>query len=379
MKRIFLFAAAVLCAFTGIFFAKRLPADTGGLTEKKYGAWSGVIRIWAEEGCGAAGWLNACAELFEKRNDGIYINVQTVSSEALGAYADSGINPPDIMVYSRGAVGDASMLSPITAAYPLRDGVYQDTCAVPVLLRPYIWIYDAAAYDVLPGDMYGVRAACAPEDAAALAALCSGLRPKEGEKVVLPGLDLGLGGDAEVTEAPREGVPCRVAADIIKEAPAELFAAGECEAFVGGIDDALRNEGCGAAATGEYAYAEDAVMLSIVRKADGRGEACRAYLDLLMSEGQALAARARAFPAAVGASAWAGDMLMAHVEEALTGKIWLTGTYDTGAVYLYIEGNISADEAVRRMTARRLSFGRRGVIICAESNEVYINVKGNTA
>ena len=350
MKRLFFLISAVFCVFTGIFFSRKLPADTDVLTEEKYDTWAGVIRVRVAESSNAAGWLNTCAAETEKAYPGVYINVQEVSDEALRTYAISGINPPDILVYPRELIDDTSLLTPITAAYPLRDGILQEPYAVPVLVRPRFWIYDGSAYDVLPGDMSNVNAACSRNDAAALAALCTGLRPAEGTGNMLPGIDLGLGADENIAEAPAGDTACRVSPYIItEENPLDLFRSGEADAFVGGIGDALRLEDCRAAAAGEYAYAGELIMCSITDRNDGRREICRAYLDTLMGSGQALAARAQAFPAVSGASAWAGDPLLGPVEAALTGKIWLYGAYDTAPAYLYIEGKISADEAVRQM------------------------------
>lgn len=349
MKKLFLLATAIFCAVTGIFFSKKLPAETTEFTEKKYDTWAGVIRVWAEDSCGAAGWLNVCAGIAEKKLNGVYINIQEVSSETIRTYADSGVNLPDIIVYNN-HIDNTSLFSPITGVYPLKDGIHQSAYAVPMLTRPRLWIYNTSVYDVLPGDMYGVRAACSPEDVIALTALCTGARTAEGTKAALPGLDIGLGGDYKTEEVPAGDILCRVQPDIIKEkSPIQLFRKGEADAFVGGISDVLKLENCAAAFTGKYAYASDVVMLSIIKKDDGRGDACRVFLDTLMGEGQALAARAQAFPSAVGVSAWEGDHLLAGIEAASEGKIWLAGAYDDSAAYLYIEGTINADEAVERI------------------------------
>ncbi|MBQ4088273.1 MAG: hypothetical protein IJC56_00140 [Clostridia bacterium] len=309
-----------------------------------------MIRIWTAEECNAESWLNACAGILEESYDGVYINVQVVTDEALATYARSGVNPPDILIYNAGTVSDTSLLSPITAAYPLRDGIRQDIYAVPVLLRPRFWIYDPGAYDSLPGDMHDVRAACADRDVIALTALCTGLRPAEGEAIALPGIDLGLNMETHATRAPAGEVACRVSPDIVTdEDPRKLYTDNKIDAFVGGVGDVLRLDECAAAATGEYAYADDVIVCSIVDKADGRDEVCRAFMDVLIGEGQALAARAQAFPAIVGASGWEGNRVLGSVEEALRDKIWLSGAHDAEAAYLYIEGKISADEAIERI------------------------------
>ena len=350
MKRIFLLAGAVFCTLIGIFVAQKLPADNTELIEEKYDTWAGVIRIWVSESCGAGGWLEACSGIIEKAHDGVYVNIQVLPDDTIAAYASSGVNPPDILIYNNGLIDDFSLLAPIAAAYPLRSGIRQDTYAVPVLLRPRFWIYDQSAYGALPGDMGGVAAACAKTDIIALTALCTGLRPSEGIAAALPGLDLGLAGEAQVTPEPAGGVACRVATDIITDAaPRRLYTDNSIDAFVGGAEDALRLDDCAATATGDYAYASEVIMCSITDKDDGRAEICRAFLDTLMGDGQTLAARAQAFPAVESASAWEGNHILASVEETLRGKIWLSGAYDETPAYLYIEGKISADEAVKRI------------------------------
>ena len=353
MKRLFLLAGAIFFAAAGIFVSKKLPAQTDDLIEKKYDQWTGVIRVWAADDAAAEGWLNSCAAITEKEYDGVYINIQTVSPSVISQCCDSGINPPDIIIYGNTVSSLPSFLTPVTAAYPLRSGLMQNSYSVPVLLRPRFWIYDAAAYDALPGDMADVSAACTEGDLIALAALCSGLRPSESSGATLPGIDIGLTGGTQATPAPAGTAACRAPEDILTDAsPRMRFLAGDADAFIGGTGDLLicaEKTDAAAAATGDYAYASDVIMCSIINKNDSRAEICRAYLDTLMTEGQTLAAQAQAFPAIEGVSAWSGEYMLASVEAAYEGKIWLAGAYDTGPVYQYIEGKITADEAIRRI------------------------------
>ena len=353
MKRLFFLILAVFCVFSGIYAIKKLPAETGDLIEKKYDTWSGVLRVWIYEGSGAAGWLNRCAAEAEKKLNGVYIHIQEVPLEAITGYAETGINPPDIIVYPDDAQINAAHLTPIFRIYPLRAGLTADGVSVPLLLRPRFWIYDSGAYAALPGDMYYMRAACRSGDLNALVALCTGLRPSEGSAEILPGLDLGLTADAEPTPGPTGDTACRISPELmISESPRELFRSGEADVFVGGVADALLlGDGTewAAAVTGDYICA-DSVMFSIVEKGDRRTDACMEYLDVLMDSGQTQLARAQAFPAVTGASAWSGNIMLAAAEAALEGRIWLTGANGTSAAaQRYIEGTISADEAMRRI------------------------------
>lgn len=351
MKRIFLAFLAFVLAILGIYAAEKLPADRTDLIEEKYRTWSGVIRIWTVEGSGTAAWLNGSAAAIEKTYEGVYVNVQEVPAQAIAGFRDTGINPPDIIIYPAGLVTDDAGLAPITAAYSLRRGLTQSAYAAPVLARPRFIIYDASAMDALPPDLYETTIACAEGDLNALTALCTGLRHSDGETQALPGVDLGLGGDTGATPAPEGDVACRTGAGlIITENPRQAFLEDQVDAFVGGIDDVLRladASGWAAAVTGEYTYITDMTMCSIIARDDGRMEICRAYVDQLLGAGQSGAAQARAVPVVTGTAAWSGDPAMAAPEAALERLTWIAGVSGSSdAARLYIEGTISADEAI---------------------------------
>lgn len=357
MKRVLLFAAACACVIAGLWAAARLPADTTPLIEEKYETWSGVLRVWVAQDAGMSGltgWLNACTSAVEKAHNGVYISIRQVSNEAIANFLTTGINPPDIIIYPSGLLTSDEGLEVITAAYPLRRGLSASPYAVPVLTGARFWIYNTGAYSALPADMYQVSAACREGDLNALTALSTGLRPVEGEARTLPGVDLGLGGTVEATPAPAGEITCRVSPNLtVTDEPRKLFRSGEADAFVGSISDIMYladESGWAAAVTGEYAYTDNVLMCSIVSKDDGRGEICRAFLDAVMSEGQTSASRAGALPAVTGVSAWSGDVVMAQLEAALESRTWVAGTSgESGAARSFIEGAISADEAMEQL------------------------------
>jgi len=91
-------------------------------------------------------------------------------------------------------------------------------------------------------------------------------------------------------------------------------------------------------------------MLSIISKNDSRIDACRAYLDIIMGEGQTMAARAQAFPAVTGVSAWQGNTILSSIEASLEGRTWILGASDSSAAaQLYIEEKLTANEAMDRI------------------------------
>ena len=109
MKRItkilsFICLAGVIVG--GIQAAKQLPADTSSFVQKKYAGWSGVLRGWVYSDWSCAGsfvsWLNGCAAEFEKQHEGVYLEFETVSREAIAA---ADIHPPEIKFFSGSLLG----------------------------------------------------------------------------------------------------------------------------------------------------------------------------------------------------------------------------------------------------------------------------------
>jgi hypothetical protein len=367
---IFLLAAAVLF---GVRALNSLPADNAPEVQKKYDTWTGVLRVWVVEdwqvGTGSLErWLNACAAAFEKTRDGVYVNVQTVPAEAVRNFLTTGVNPPDVIVYPPGLLDSAGGLRAfsIQADYiPGLEtvGVFGDArYAAAVLTDAHVWIYNPGKLKSLPADFYELAAACRESDLPALVCLNSGLRPAEGTVRVLPGVDIGLPGGPTATPAPEGTVACRVGPRfLVSDAAYDLYKAGDADAFIGDLSDILRvsqRADWAAAVTGAAAYADDMALVSLVardgNRADERAALCEAYVNLLLSDGQALAAKAGSLPVARGASAYAGDLTLAPIEAALENMAHVCapafGTRDDAAAgYAYAAGTITADEGVERL------------------------------
>lgn len=155
-----------------------LPQDRQPMIEKKYGGWSGVLRLWVREGglTGSAAWLNRCVASFEKRHPGVFVQPEYVGAGALTA---EGLLPPDLILFPPGEI-DGGGLAELSLDVPLRSGLPWDARAVPVLLSGYMWAWNAALLDGIPNSWRdaGVNIAV-PADApyrqwsAALLALCS--------------------------------------------------------------------------------------------------------------------------------------------------------------------------------------------------------------
>lgn len=373
MKRVLAILLLAAAVFLGVRALDGLPADNAPEVRKKYDTWAGVLRVWVVEdwqvGTGSLErWLNACAAAFEKTRDGVYVNVQPVPAEAVRNFLTTGVNPPDVIVYPPGLLDSADGLRAfsVQADYiPGLDGVgtYGDArYAAAVLTDAHVWIYNPGKLKSLPADFYELAAACRESDLPALVCLNSGLRPAEGTARVLPGVDIGLPGGPTATPEPEGTVACRVGPRfLVSDAAYDLYKAGDVDAFVGDLSDILRvsqRADWAAAVTGAVAYADDMALVSLVSRdgdrADERAALCEAYVNLLLSDGQTLAAKAGALPVARGAGAYVGDLALAPVEAALENMVHVCapafGTRDDAAAgYAYAAGTITADEGVERL------------------------------
>ena len=376
MKRAFLLIICALFVFAGLRSARTLPGDSSPLIGEKYDEWAGVLRVWVAEETGpCAGspisWLTRAAAILEKQRPGVYLHLQTVPAEAL-RNMDDGLLPPDMIVYPAGVLSSDNSLVEISTSAPLREGLPRQGKALPLLMNTCAWIYDATTLPVLPANLQRVPAACSPANLNALMALCTGLRPEEGEKAPLPGIDLGLEGEVSATQQPAGSVVCRVSPELsITESPREAFVSGTVQAFVGDLRDLAKMADASDwayAVTGEWAYVTEALCCSILQRQDdtaaARQRLCREYIEILLTEGQADAARTGAMPVVASSSAWSGDPLLAGFEAALDEKRCLCPDFFGNPpaqeqALRFVAGEISADEAMETLRARIESLAHR--------------------
>ena len=207
-----------------------LPVDTRPLVAEKYAGWSGVLRMWMFEGwpCGDGSLspcLNHCIARFECSHPGVYIQPRIVDAGAIASLNESGILPPDMILFPPGLLDAPTGLLPIPRPEGPRPSVSVSgsldgrTYAVPVAMGGYLWAWNAALTDGIPVDWQDSALTLAVSEPeawrswdAALLALCAG-RPatsSEGEGTpaspeLLNGLDLGL--SQTDTPAPTDAPP----------------------------------------------------------------------------------------------------------------------------------------------------------------------------
>ena len=262
--------AALLPA--ALLISRGLPADTRPYVEQKYAGWNGVLRAWICVDWECAGsftrWLNGCAAQFEKSHDGVYIEFTPVHVEVLRQMRDSGIRPPELILFSPGTMDDLSCLKEVDTPDALRSelrGIYGN--AYPVAMGGYIWAYNRELTDGAPDSAF----AALPDDAtrsfsaAAVALLSNTFSEDSPSEGVLPdaGLDLGLPTSAMADDGTPTIADDAMDRFIRGELPAVVVSQAELARLIR-LRDAGRGVDWDCVTSGAAAYTEQLLMLGVV-------------------------------------------------------------------------------------------------------------------
>jgi len=363
MKSTLSFLSICVTAIIGICAFSTLPDDNSAIVKEKYNDWTGVIRIWVcdEIKPTPLTWLNSCAADYEKTVSGTYISIQRTTASAITHFAESGINPPDMIIWQAGLLDSTEGLHEITGEFPVRSGLVQSAYAVPILTDAYAWIYDPAEIPAIPADMYDIPVVCRGDDLIAMTALSSGKRSAGSIKSVIPGVDLGLSGESPAPEMDAGNIVCRASSSLtVTGDPVTALREGDSAAAVGNISEitALYSEGYKALVTGDHTYTGAPVLCSVIEKdvssAEERRARCEDFITYLMSEGQKKAHLSGLMPAAEGVAAYAGDPVLSYIEAQLAGLECISPPYFGSApeyesARLFTEGKLTADEAIEML------------------------------
>ena len=365
----------LLSLIPGLLWARdRLPPDTHALIGKKYAGWSGVLRLWiCQDGApSVGGWLNACIANYEKQHPGVYVQPEFVEAADIAAIGESGILPPDMVLFPPGMLETPARLLPLTPQSGLRAPLRHTgdwagtTYAVPVALDGYIWALNTRLMPSLPDTWRGSEAllAVSEDRGAALLGLCAGSYIDDGESAppIDPGLSLGLPESAAPQSTPEPGaprLPCALPEGFqFNPDPWRAFINGEaCATIVTASElrrlQALSAQGKGPdwkpAAAGA-AFTDRVLSLGLVDKGTAETQAlCAAFLDHLLSDAcQGTLNRANAFSVTDSWSGYEGGDPLLTMEGALRGGDLLTPDVFGGA------WRIDASEIVREFVAGAL-------------------------
>ena len=352
---------------------QRLPADSQPYVEKRYAGWNGVLRGWicAEWSCSGSfvRWLNACAAMFERSHEGVYLEFTEVSGAVLGTMGESGIRLPELVFFSPGWTPENGLLVQIDVPAEL-DPELADCGggrAIPVAMGGYAWVYNRALCDGAPRAVPEAGAlTLLPDDAgrcfsAAAVALLSGDPGMAEQEPALPdaGLDLGLPASAAV-EPSAELSEDALNAFINGEIAATIVTQLELARLIR-LQDAGRGPDWACAAAGSYACADQLLMLGAVHQEDAEGKQREAlaaeFAAFLCSEAcQAKLTDIGAFPT-TQIAAYAARSPYAILEAQLRGgmlcvsKIFSEHSGADGGAILrdFLNGNIDPATALRNL------------------------------
>ena len=362
-----LIAAALLPV--ALLISRGLPADTRPYVEQKYAGWNGVLRAWVCADWECAGsftrWLNACAARFEKNHDGVYIEFTPVQAETLEHMAGSGIRPPELVLFSPGAIGDLSMLKAVDVPDAMRSDLRGISGSVyPVALGGYIWVYNRELTDGTPDSAFAVL----PDDAArsfsaAAVALLSDAEDDAPSENALPdvGLDLGLPANAIVDES---DASITISGDTLErfirgELPATVVSQAELARLIR-LRDAGRGPDWDCAASGAAAYTDQMLLLGIVAQSGDAAAEREALAEafaagLLEYEAQAMLADIGAF-SVTGERIYPDFSAYAQLDALLNGRELIvsrnplrTSPDCTGLLRALADGSIDPDSALAQL------------------------------
>ena len=180
---------ALPAVFLCFFSVRRLfPFPRGDALTARRQAWAGVLRLWVCENlpCGTLdAWLNEASSAFERRNDGVYVQITTVSRASATDFA-AAENPPDMLLLPPSLLDTPDGLLN-------RSGEY----LTPVAMGGYAWAINRAMLPGLSPEGAPMRIPADSETAsysAALAALLCGDEAASGDvrRESRYGVDLGL-------------------------------------------------------------------------------------------------------------------------------------------------------------------------------------------
>ncbi len=325
----FLALPAVFLCFLSVL--RLFPFPRSDALAKRRQAWAGVLRLWVCEDlpCGTLdAWLNEASSAFERRNDGVYVQLTTVSRAAAANFAAQE-NPPDMLLLPPSLLDTPDGLLN-------RSGEY----LTPVAMGGYAWAINRAKLPSLSPEDAAMQIPPDSESAsysAALAAMLCGDEVSSGDapRESRYGVDLGLPDAADrppATSAPIARKELHPAdGSQVDENAFRSFTRGEAAVTLvsqrellrlSALADSGRAPDFAVICTG-FAFTDRLALFAVVDlprdDLRARQEMCEKFLAFLLDDArQARLSRVGCFRAVPGAALYAASSVLAPLERALT-------------------------------------------------------------
>lgn len=336
--RVCMRAFLALLIIVGILFAipfpEHLPVPRENSTPTGKNRYSGVLRLWICEknligSKNLSSWLIRESTEFEKKNDGVYIQITPVSEASIRLMAVSSAVPPDMIVITPDVFFDENDLIKIEAPPALRRDLhsYSDVL-VPLCMGFSAWAVNKNS----PGSALSGKTLMIPESEDPVSALFA--LTKDFNKEAAPPYEFGLDLSLPIPEEENPQTSSVNSTEIIPAAEScvcenavKAFVRGECDAILlsqNGIKMLSNSEN-----TPEFeivpaqnAYTSRIALLGITAydgaKREEKKIACRKFLDHLLSDGaQARLESIDAFRVTEGESLYFSNPRLGAVESML--------------------------------------------------------------
>lgn len=134
----------IICLSINILNMFPLPKDD--VLKEKTTEFSGVLRLWISEenspaAQGLSSWLTKESARFEKKHDGVYVQITPVSKETLASFSYAAELPPDMIVFSPGMLESIQGLVKVEIPSQIRSE-FQDYAlglCTPVAMGASFW------------------------------------------------------------------------------------------------------------------------------------------------------------------------------------------------------------------------------------------------
>ena len=144
--RILLLGGVFLLVFAAIHIVDLFPFPKDDVLTEKTSGFSGVLRLWiSEENSpspnGLSAWLTRESVQFEKKYDGVYVQITPVSKKTLESFSYAASLPPDMIVFSPGMLSTREGLFQAGSSAGLREEFqnYASGSCTPIAMGASFW------------------------------------------------------------------------------------------------------------------------------------------------------------------------------------------------------------------------------------------------
>ena len=144
--RVLLLGIVIFLVYAAIHTLNLFPFPKDDMQKENSEAFSGVLRLWISEKnsaspSGLSAWLSRESAQFEKKHDGVYVQITPVSEKTLASFSYAAELPPDMIVFSPGMLESNEGLVKTDVSNLLRTEFqnYESHLCTPIAIGASFW------------------------------------------------------------------------------------------------------------------------------------------------------------------------------------------------------------------------------------------------